>query len=52
MAWPMIEWVLDTHYADLFHREPRLEKSVLVYDRCRVDADAADGGGRGALPAA
>ncbi|MYN17930.1 competence/damage-inducible protein A [Rugamonas sp. FT107W] len=32
MAWPMIEWVLDNHYADLFNREPRLEQSVLVYE--------------------
>jgi len=32
MAWPMIEWVLDTHYADLFNREPRAERSVLVYE--------------------
>ncbi|HEX2603054.1 MAG TPA: molybdopterin-binding protein [Oxalicibacterium sp.] len=31
MAWPMIEWVLDTHYAHLFHRQPHMEKSVLVY---------------------
>ena len=31
MAWPMIEWVLDTHYAELFHRQPRAERSVLVY---------------------
>ncbi|SDH03407.1 MULTISPECIES: molybdopterin-binding protein [unclassified Duganella] len=32
MAWPMLEWVLDNHYADLFNREPRLEESVLVYE--------------------
>lgn len=32
MAWPMIEWVLDTHYAHLFHQRPWLEKSVLVYE--------------------
>jgi molybdopterin-biosynthesis enzyme MoeA-like protein len=32
MAWPMIEWVLDHHYADLFNREPRAEQSVLVYE--------------------
>jgi molybdopterin-biosynthesis enzyme MoeA-like protein len=31
MAWPMIEWVLDTHYAHLFHQQARLEKSVLVF---------------------
>jgi molybdopterin-biosynthesis enzyme MoeA-like protein len=32
MAWPMIEWVLDTHYAPCFHREKRLERSLLVYE--------------------
>ena len=32
MAWPMLEWVLDNHYADLFNREPRLEQSVLVFE--------------------
>jgi molybdopterin-biosynthesis enzyme MoeA-like protein len=31
MAWPMIEWVLDTHYKSLFHRQPYAEQSVLVY---------------------
>ena len=31
MAWPMIEWVLDTHYPQLFNREPHLERSVLVF---------------------
>ncbi|GGI53525.1 competence/damage-inducible protein A [Oxalicibacterium solurbis] len=32
MAWPMIEWALDTHYAHLFHQRPHLEKSVLVFE--------------------
>jgi len=32
MAWPMIEWVLDTHYRDLFHREARGDRSMLVYE--------------------
>jgi molybdopterin-biosynthesis enzyme MoeA-like protein len=32
MAWPMIEWVLDQHYADLFNREPHSERSVFVYE--------------------
>ncbi len=31
MAHPMIEWVLDTHYAHLFHQFPQAEKSVFVY---------------------
>jgi molybdopterin-biosynthesis enzyme MoeA-like protein len=31
MAWPMIEWVLDTHYAHLFHQSPEADASILVY---------------------
>ncbi|HEY8607614.1 MAG TPA: molybdopterin-binding protein [Noviherbaspirillum sp.] len=31
MAWPMIEWVLDTHYSHLFRQVARMEKAVLVY---------------------
>jgi molybdopterin-biosynthesis enzyme MoeA-like protein len=31
MAWPMIAWVLDHHYADLFHQVARAERSLLVY---------------------
>ena len=30
MAWPMIEWVLDTHYPHLFQTEAWLEQSVIV----------------------
>lgn len=32
MAWPMIEWVLDTHYAACFHQSPWRERSVVVFD--------------------
>ncbi len=32
MAWPMIEAVLDSHFAHLFHRERRAERSFLVYE--------------------
>ena len=32
MAWPMMEWVLDTHYAHLFHQEKIVEQSILVRD--------------------
>lgn len=32
MAWPMIEWVLETHYASWFHRVPQLERSLIVFD--------------------
>jgi len=30
MAWPMVEWVLDTHYAQLHQQAPFIEKSVIV----------------------
>jgi molybdopterin-biosynthesis enzyme MoeA-like protein len=33
MAWPMIEWVLDTHYAHLFGKIAWAEKSVLVFEQ-------------------
>jgi molybdopterin-biosynthesis enzyme MoeA-like protein len=32
MAWPMIEWVLDTHYLHLHHRSPHAERSFLVFE--------------------
>jgi len=32
MAWPMMEWVLDTHYAQLFHQVAEADASVIVYD--------------------
>jgi len=32
MAWPMIEWVLDTRYAHLHHAMPHAEKSLLVFE--------------------
>jgi len=32
MAWPMVEWVLDTRYARLFHRRPETEASIMVYE--------------------
>jgi molybdopterin-biosynthesis enzyme MoeA-like protein len=31
MAWPMIEWVLDTHYRHLHRRAAWVEQSVIVY---------------------
>ena len=31
MAWPMIEWVLDHHYADLHGQGANHEKSVIVF---------------------
>jgi hypothetical protein len=31
MAWPMMEWVLDTHYPHLFQYEAWIEKSIVVY---------------------
>ena len=32
MAEPMITWVLDTHFAHLFHQHERAEKSLLVFE--------------------
>jgi len=32
MAWPMVEWVLDTRYVHLFHRRPETEASIMVYE--------------------
>ncbi|MEN9888625.1 MAG: hypothetical protein RL559_662 [Pseudomonadota bacterium] len=32
MAWPMAEWVLDTHFAAFFQQAAQLEKSVIVFD--------------------
>ncbi|HVL56414.1 MAG TPA: molybdopterin-binding protein, partial [Burkholderiaceae bacterium] len=32
MAWPMIAWVLDTHYAPLFHRRASAEQSLIVFE--------------------
>ncbi len=31
MAWPMIEWVLDTHYQSFFTSQAWLERSVIVF---------------------
>ncbi|WP_298923963.1 molybdopterin-binding protein [uncultured Ramlibacter sp.] len=31
MAWPMMEWVLDTHYQHLFRQQAYVEKSVIVF---------------------
>ena len=31
MAWPMIEWVLDTHYRAYFAHDAWLERSVIVF---------------------
>ena len=31
MAWPMVEWVLDRHYASFFNSAPQTEHSVVVY---------------------
>lgn len=30
MAWPMVEWVLDTHYAHLHSQSPDVEQSVVA----------------------
>jgi molybdopterin-biosynthesis enzyme MoeA-like protein len=38
MAWPMIEWVLDTHYFDCFHQTSLDDLSMIVYDLPEADA--------------
>jgi molybdopterin-biosynthesis enzyme MoeA-like protein len=32
MAWPMMEWVLETFYKHLFPSVPEIEQSILVFD--------------------
>jgi molybdopterin-biosynthesis enzyme MoeA-like protein len=32
MAWPMIDWVLETEFKTLFHRTPQLERSLLLFE--------------------
>lgn len=32
MAWPMTEWILDTHYRHLFHQQSLVESSIMVMD--------------------
>lgn len=32
MAWPMLEWVLETYYADRFHAVPEAEAAILVWE--------------------
>jgi molybdopterin-biosynthesis enzyme MoeA-like protein len=32
MAWPMVEWVLDTRYRELFNQDQWAEKSILVFE--------------------
>jgi molybdopterin-biosynthesis enzyme MoeA-like protein len=32
MAWPMVEWVLDTYYADRFHRTAEAEAAIVVWE--------------------
>ena len=49
MAWPMIEWVLDHHYADL-HGQGAVAREIGDRVRCDGgDPDAADGAHRGRL---
>ena len=31
MAWPMAEWVLDTHYAAHFRQQAQVEKSIILF---------------------
>jgi molybdopterin-biosynthesis enzyme MoeA-like protein len=36
MAWPMIAWVLDTHYPHLFHQQAQAEHALLVYEQAEA----------------
>jgi molybdopterin-biosynthesis enzyme MoeA-like protein len=38
MAWPMIEWVLDTHYSAYFHQTSLGDLSMIVYNLAEADA--------------
>jgi molybdopterin-biosynthesis enzyme MoeA-like protein len=38
MAWPMIEWVLDTHYFDYFNQTSLGDLSMIVYNLAEADA--------------
>jgi molybdopterin-biosynthesis enzyme MoeA-like protein len=37
MAWPMMEWVLDTYYPHLHHAKPHAERSFLVFELAESD---------------
>jgi molybdopterin-biosynthesis enzyme MoeA-like protein len=32
MAWPMVAWVLDTHYRHLFHRGEQTDRSLRIFE--------------------
>lgn len=32
MAWPMVEWVLDTHYRHLHHQEDYVEQAITIWE--------------------
>lgn len=32
MAWPMVEWVLDSYYRERFHARPTAEAAILVWE--------------------
>jgi len=32
MAWPMVEWILDAHYAPYFNSHTRVERSLIVFE--------------------
>jgi molybdopterin-biosynthesis enzyme MoeA-like protein len=38
MAWPMIAWVLDTHFKHEFHSQAVVERSMLAYQVAEADA--------------
>ena len=32
MAWPMVQWILDTHYRHLFHLGEQIDRSLRIFD--------------------
>lgn len=32
MAWPMVEWALESHFAQLFHAEDYVEEAITIWD--------------------
>lgn len=51
MAWPMVEWVLDTHYRDRFDSQKWGEASILVFEAGESQLIPAMKGVEAAFPA-
>lgn len=42
MAWPMLEWVLDTHYREFFSRQSVVDKAFLLTGDCAYESALLD----------